>query len=217
MTSQAGFEPASAGTLPERLATLYVLIADDVGGLNHEQLDWDSQRWEWSKWSIRRQLSHMASVSYGWLCTRFGDQLFPSGLPEEYTTLTSMSVEERIALNMSLDLDGLLARLRGSMGLAEEVARRETLDSMRAKAVSMSFQFPWDGMARAHPTGVDKIPGEANAFRMDLEGTLRHIYYELVTHLYNIQRLMRAQGLTAHGTLPAEGYWRLPDWDRSEP
>jgi hypothetical protein len=34
--------------------------------------------------------------------------------------------------------------------------------------------------------------------------------------MYNIQRLKRAQGLEAAIDLPFEGYWALPDWDRSE-
>ena len=43
------------------------------------------------------------------------------------------------------------------------------------------------------------------------------MYFEFVTHLYNIQRLKRAQGLTAVVKLPGVGYWVLPGWDRSEP
>ena len=44
-----------------------------------------------------------------------------------------------------------------------------------------------------------------------------HSEGELVTHLYNVQRLKRAQGLKANVTLPRIGYWILPTWDRSEP
>ena len=43
------------------------------------------------------------------------------------------------------------------------------------------------------------------------------MWYEEVAHLYNIQRLKRAQGLAAKVELPQEGYWTVPDWDRSEP
>jgi hypothetical protein len=50
-----------------------------------------------------------------------------------------------------------------------------------------------------------------------LEASFRHVYYECITHLYNLQRLKRAQGLEAAVELPLEGYWQLPDWDRSEP
>jgi hypothetical protein len=47
----------------------------------------------------------------------------------------------------------------------------------------------------------------------DLEGTGRHLYFEALTHLYNIQRLKRAQGLSAGIDLPRVGYYVLPGWD----
>jgi hypothetical protein len=46
---------------------------------------------------------------------------------------------------------------------------------------------------------------------------LRHLYFEEVTHLYNVQRLKRAQGLPTVVVVPRVGYWVLDGWDRSEP
>ena len=46
---------------------------------------------------------------------------------------------------------------------------------------------------------------------------MRHIYFEETTHLYNIQRLKKAQGLTAVVDVPRVGYWVVDGWDRSEP
>jgi hypothetical protein len=43
--------------------------------------------------------------------------------------------------------------------------------------------------------------------------TGRHLYFEALTHLYNIQRLKRAQGLSALVALPRVGYYVLPGWD----
>jgi hypothetical protein len=51
---------------------------------------------------------------------------------------------------------------------------------------------------------------------MTLEGTFRHLYFEELTHLYNIQRLKRAQGLPTVVEIPRIGYWILEAWDRSE-
>jgi hypothetical protein len=42
------------------------------------------------------------------------------------------------------------------------------------------------------------------------------MYYELITHLFNIQRLKRAQGLEATVDLPKVGYYVLDGWDISE-
>ena len=72
-------------------------------------------------------------------------------------------------------------------------------------------------MQRAHPRGVRQDPHDVNTVWIDLEYTFRHIYFEHITHLYNIQRLKRAQGLPAKVQIPDEGYWTLPNWDRSEP
>ena len=75
----------------------------------------------------------------------------------------------------------------------------------------------WDVMIHAFPenAGVSLDLG-SNEVTMSLEGTMRHIYYEEVTHLFNIQRLKRAQGLVAVSELPEAGYWTVEGWDVSE-
>ena len=71
-------------------------------------------------------------------------------------------------------------------------------------------------MSRAHHTGIT-AEGDPASGTMTLEATFRHIYFEEVTHLYNIQRLKKAQGLQLSVEVPEVGYWMLDDWDRSEP
>ena len=72
-------------------------------------------------------------------------------------------------------------------------------------------------MWKAHHSGVRQDPKDVNKVWVDLEFTFRHLYFEQIPHLYNIQRLKRAQGLPTKVQIPNEGYWTLPDWDRSEP
>ena len=74
----------------------------------------------------------------------------------------------------------------------------------------------WLSMSRAHPHGITATGNPASG-TMTLEATFRHIYFEQTTHLFNIQRLKRAQGLKSVSLLPYVGYWTLDDWDRSEP
>jgi hypothetical protein len=50
-----------------------------------------------------------------------------------------------------------------------------------------------------------------------VEATMRHSYFEEATHLYNIQRLKRAQGLPTVAEVPKIGYWMVEGWDTSEP
>ena len=57
--SVTDYSPASA-LFPE-FSTLYDLIAREVEGLTDKQLDWTSDDYDWAEWSIRNQVSHMAS------------------------------------------------------------------------------------------------------------------------------------------------------------
>ena len=92
---------------------------------------------------------------------------------------------------------------------------------MRERSIRRDPTPQWLSMSRAHPQGVtiegNPQKGEMAAGTMSLEATLRHIYFEEITHLYNIQRLKKAQGLQIAVDLPKVGYWTLDDWDRSEP
>ena len=73
-----------------------------------------------------------------------------------------------------------------------------------------------DLSAKAHPTGVTPTDDPENV-AITLEYTMRHVYFEEITHLYNIQRLKRAQGLPNVVEVPRVGYWVVDGWDRSEP
>ena len=50
-----------------------------------------------------------------------------------------------------------------------------------------------------------------------LEGSLWMLYYEVLTHLYTIQRLKRAQGLPTRVVLPRVGYLTLPEYTGEGP
>jgi hypothetical protein len=65
----------------------------------------------------------------------------------------------------------------------------------------------------AHPDGFGPSPADPTQWIVTLEGTVRHMYFEAITHLYNIQRLKRAQGLSVCVDLPRAGYYMLPGWD----
>ena len=77
--AQANDNAPATGLFPQYGPDMYAMVASEVEGLTDEQLDWESDRWEWSKWSIRRQVSHMPSFVKGWLLQRWGGQLFPGG------------------------------------------------------------------------------------------------------------------------------------------
>ena len=71
--------PASV-LVPQFESELYDMFTTELHGLTNDQLDFESDRWEWSKWSIRRNVSHVASGTFRWLLLRWGQVLFPQGL-----------------------------------------------------------------------------------------------------------------------------------------
>ena len=217
MTRSATGESPGIALFPE-YESLYDLIASEVAGLSDEELDFDSDRWEWAEWSIRRQLSHMSSLIYRWLILRWGGTLFPSGDHgvEDVPGLADSRFDRRMDEDRYWDLPVVLRQLEGGIDLALRVLRERSVDFLRSNTYLMDWSAQWPLMVEAHPTGVTPSPEPGKAV-MTLEATMRHIYFEETTHLYNIQRLKRAQGLRTVAQAPRVGYWTLDGWDASEP
>ena len=57
MSQQPITEISPGSILFPEYDSLYDLIEVEVGGLSDAELDFQSDRWEWAAWSIRRQLS----------------------------------------------------------------------------------------------------------------------------------------------------------------
>jgi hypothetical protein len=112
-------------------------------------------------------------------------------------------------------IDAILARLDEGIALTQEALRRHTVAQAQQKTTTL---IPRAGvnmshLQQAHPQGFTPSPTDPARWILSLEGTVRHLYFEATTHLYNIQRLKRAQGLSACVDLPRVGYYVLPGWD----
>jgi hypothetical protein len=203
---------------PQYESEIYQMIVNEVEGLTDEQLDFESDRWEWSKWSIRRNLSHMASGDVRWLVGRWGDLLFPEGPPniDDLEGILNSPYDRRLDETKYWAVNDILRKLREGLDLSQSILSRETVGSVQTKELPNARSGMW-AAAAAHPRGVRPDPNNPDQLLISLEATFRHRYYEYITHLYNIQRLKRAQGLPTRVQIPFEGYWALPDWDRSEP
>ena len=198
--------------------SLYDLIASEVACLSDEELDFKSARWEWAAWSIRRQLSHMSSLIYRWLILRWGAALFPGGDHgvEDVSGLADSRFDRRMDEDRYWELDAVLRQLEDGINLARRVLRERDVAFLRSNTYLMDWSAQWPLMLEAHPTGITPSPQHGKAV-MTLEATMRHIYFEETTHLYNIQRLKRAQGLRTAVRVPRVGYWTLDGWDTTEP
>ncbi|PKB80893.1 MAG: hypothetical protein BZY88_07725 [SAR202 cluster bacterium Io17-Chloro-G9] len=198
---------------------LYDMISSEVRGLTGSQLDFESERWEWAQWSIRRNLSHMASGDFRWFWTRWGLDLFPGGLPEsrEIEAILDSPYDRRLDETKYWALEDILAMLRRGLDFAGSVLSNETVGSMRAKEIESAPNELWSGIREAGYSGIRPDPVDPGKIYITLEATFRHRYFEHITHLYNIQRLKRAQGLSTVVDIPMEGYLALPSWDLSQP
>ena len=212
-------DDAPAITLfPQFESAIYDMMSTEVEGLSDQKLDYESDRWDWSKWSIRRNLSHVASGDFRWLLVRWGQQLFPQGLPDvgDLDSLAASPHDRRLDEDKYWSLDAILGKVRAGLDLCQSVLSGETVGSLRTKEVKADYDAQWQLFSQAHPTGIRRDPDEPSQAYISLEATFRHRYFEYITHLYNIQRLKRAQGLSTRVEIPSEGYWALPSWDRSE-
>ena len=72
------------------------------------------------------------------------------------------------------------------------------------------------GYAQLFPAGARPITADPSKVYITSETTFLHRYYAYTTHLFDVKRLKRAQGLSGAVEIPQDGYWVLPEWDRSE-
>ena len=210
----------SPGTVlfPQFRNEIFDMYVEELAGLTDEQLDFQSDRWGWSEWSIRRNVSHVASGDFRWLLQRWGERLFTEGLPEieDWDGIIASPYDRRLDETKYWEMDAILAVFRKGLDFSLSVLESETVDSLRSRELPSNIggQLHW---LQAHPSGVRPDPADPAQGYISLEATFRHRYFEYLTHLYNIQRLKKAQGLPAVVAIPFEGYHALPDWDRSEP
>ena len=211
-------ESSESPVLFSEFDSLPTLVKSEVSNLTDSQLNYTSQRWEWSKWSIRNQLSHMTSLIPRWLVVRWGDDLFPNGEHgiENLDSITNSPSDRRLDDDLYWAATDILSMFEQFVDLACKVLTEKSVEYLRSRAVERNATPQWRSMSRAHPHGVT-AKGDPASGTMTLEATFRQIYYEELTHLYNIQRLKMAQNLPITIEIPKVGYWMLDDWDRSEP
>ena len=218
MNLQTITDDAPGTVLFPEYEALYELIAREVTGLTDAQLDFRSDQWAWADWSIRRQLSHMASLMYGWIVVRLGQTLFPAGDHgiEDVPGLTASGFDRRLDDRRYWGLPAILHTLQNGIALIQRVLAQRSVGFLRSHTYESNVGDHWRLMHQAHPSGLTLVV-ESGKVVMTIEATLRHIYFEETTHLYNIQRLKRAQQLPVMVEVPRVGYWMLDGWDRSEP
>ena len=198
--------------------TYLSMVLQEVEGMGEKETDWISPYWGWSGWSIKDNLSHVASHLFRWYILRWGSQLFPHGLPFARDIHYLAGLESRRLDRIKWGtMEKILCKLEQSLELIKHILDRESPSSIFTKTIIQGNPGSYGRIAGRYPGTQYKDPEVPKLWHLTLAGTLHHSEGELVTHLFNVQRLKLAQGLQATTDLPNIGYWTLPDWDKSMP
>jgi len=170
----SGESPATL-LFPQFESGLYRMAASEVAGLSDEQLDFESAKWGWSEWSIRRHLSHMASGDIRWFWQRWGRALFPGGLPpglpspEELDALSESKYDRRLDEDLYWDVAVILEKLRQGQALAHAILSNETAGSVRTKESERVDNGQWPSLYDAHPSRCMRRDSQLRAHHPSLQ------------------------------------------------
>ncbi|MDP6667601.1 MAG: hypothetical protein QF357_09425, partial [Dehalococcoidia bacterium] len=196
------------------------LVRAEVTELPDAVLDWTSVRWDWAGWSIRQQVSHMASVPLWWLISRWGNQLFGDEPPmsaERYATFDSAEYDRRLDDRVFWEIEDILGALDESIAIARRVLIDITVTRARSIIVQRQLTGQWEMMREVHPDGISENPETGEMTGMDLAATFRHVQFEFYTHIFNVQRSKMALGIAPVVRLPDAGYHTVAGWDSALP
>jgi len=198
----------------------YTWLCREVDGLSDTQLDLDAQdpTQEWMWWSIRRQVSHMAWDLLIVMYKRCRMFLWPDGnLPtpirwEDHTPLAAMKFDRRLDETLYWDMPVLLDKVKLGANWATQVVSTVPIETLRATQTIRTGTPFWRHVMQVIPRGAWVDTHNPNHFHYTLEASLWMLYWEVLTHLYTIQRLKRVQGLPLRLDLPRVGYLTLPEY-----
>jgi hypothetical protein len=151
------------------------------------------------------------------MIVRWGEKLFPEhdhGIAD--VRGIAQADDRRMDQALYRDKSVIMSKLKQGIELVQKVLSSHSVEFLTRERILRleSGSAEANLIMNAHSHGV--TVGDGGTF-WTLEATIRHIYFEEITHLYNIQRLKKAQGLSTEVDIPRVGYWTIPGWDVSEP
>jgi hypothetical protein len=140
------------------------------------------------------------------------DGHIPTPIRWEDHRLGSMKYDRVLDESRFWRLDSLLEKVRLGVDWATQVVTTVPVETLRA-TVSRHRGTPfWYHVIQVLPRGAWVDAQDTNFIHYNLEGSLWMLYYEVLTHLYTIQRLKRVQGLPTCIAIPRVGYLTLPEY-----
>jgi hypothetical protein len=136
----------------------------------------------------------------------------PTPIRWEDHRLGTMQYDRVLDEGLFWRLDVLLDKVKLGVDWATQVVTTVPVDTLRA-TVSRHRGTPfWRHVIQVLPRGAWVDAQDPQWMHFTLEGSLWMLYYEVLTHLYTIQRLKRAQDLPTRVVLPRVGYLTLPEY-----
>lgn len=198
----------------------YRWLRQETAELSEAQLDFDSQdpAHEWMWWSIRRQVSHIACVLLVFTYRRCHMFLWPAGTApapirwEDHVPMSAAKFDRRLDETVYWNLETLLEKVNVGVDWASQVVNTVPVETLRATHSVHTGTHFWRHVMQVIPRGAWIDEQDPTRFHYTLEASLWMLYYEVLTHLYTIQRLKRAQGLPTKVAIPRVGYLTLPEY-----
>ena len=169
-------------------------------------------------WSIRRQMSHIAACLLVFAYRRCHMFLWPDGnIPEpirwaDHVPMPASKFDRRLDPDLYWDVETLLEKTKVGVDWVTEASTSVPVETLRAiRSVSTGTHFRGHVM-QAIPRGAWVDEQAQNRFHYTLEASLWMLYWEVLVHLYTIQRLKRAQNLATKLVIPRVGYLTLPEY-----
>lgn len=195
------------------------VVAKEIENVSGDDFTFTQDEPGWARWSIERQVRHMANVPCHWLLNHFGDALHEKGYPlPDVDMKTIAKAERQIPESVCPDAESLIAFMRPFFDLGVEILSQETpknlceITCLRKVDPNASRGSPpekpidfWRMAADLHPFGV-REDAARGGFVLELGAVLRQIHWEILAHTRTIQRIKGLLGLPILTELPRDGY-----------
>ncbi|MDA1001269.1 MAG: hypothetical protein O2807_12245 [bacterium] len=205
---------------PADFDALLEMFRQETEGLTDAQLDWEDRAEEWSSWSVRRQISHVALALFFWIVKGWGKTLWPDNRPEDPVDFKKAAAyDRRLDEEKYWKMEDLWPKLEEAFSLVKRAAEGKSEEEMNRLTITRTFGSDlkmgetdlkvyayWSYISTFHPDGLTQDPEDETSFTFTLAAMIRTLYWEALTHLRTIQRLKAAQGLPAAAKIPRAGY-----------
>ena len=163
-------------------------------------------------------MSHIACCVLVFAYRRCHTFLWPDGnIPapirwEDHVPMAASKFDRRLDPALYWELETLLEKTKVAVDWVTQASTTIPIETIRATQSVHGATHFWRHVIQVIPRGVWIDEQDANRIHYTLEASLWMIYWEVMVHLYTIQRLKQAQGLPTKVTFPLVGYLSLPEY-----